>query len=223
MYRLNFAAVLAHWPLFVQGVAMTVLISVIAMSLAVVLGLLLALGQLSPLRPLRAGARLYIHLFRGIPLYVYIIWLYYGLALFLGVTLSPVHAGIIALSTLYAAYLAEIDRSGLQSIPATQIQAAVSLGLTPLQTFRDVVLPQAVRVVIPPTTSMFAAMLMDSSLLSVIGVMDLMRLIRVGASETFRSFEFYTAGAVVYVTLVLLVTRVSSLLERRYRFEGGHA
>jgi His/Glu/Gln/Arg/opine family amino acid ABC transporter permease subunit len=219
MPRLDFAAVIAHWPLFLRGVGTTVLVSVVAMSIAVVLGLVIAGCQLAPIRPLRVAANLYVRVFRGIPLYVYIIWLYYGLALLLGVTLSPLQAGIIALSTLYAAYAAEIDRGGLLAVPRAQVEAAVALGLTPLQTFRDVVLPQAVRVVVPPTTSLFAAMLMDSSLLSVIGVMDLMRLVRVGASETFRSFEFYTAGALVYVALVLLVTRASAWLERRYRFE----
>jgi polar amino acid transport system permease protein len=136
----------------------------------------------------------------------------------LGLRISPIQAGVLCLSTLYGAYLAEIDRGALQSIPKEQNQAAVSLGLTPWHTFWDVTLPQAVRIIIPPTTNLFSVMVMDSSLVSVIGVTELMRLTKVGASDTFRAFEFYTAAAVIYVVLVLVVTRSSRYLERRYQF-----
>ena len=217
-YQLNFAPVFARADLFVQGVAMTLYVSVVAMSLAIVLGLIIALCRMAKFAPLSRVGRVYVQLFRGIPLYVYIIWVYYGLAMLLGVRFSPLQAGVICLSTLYGAYLAEIDRGALQSIPKEQTQAALSLGLTPAQTFKDVILPQAIRTIIPPTTNLFAIMLMDSSLVSVIGVMELMRLTKIGASDTFRSFEFYTAAAVIYVGLVLLFTRLSASLERRYKF-----
>ncbi len=124
---------------------------------------------------------------------------------------------MICLSTLYGAYLAEVDRGALASIPKEQKEAALALGLTPSQTFWSVVLPQAVRRALPPTTNLFAVMLMDSSLVSVIGVTDLMRLVRIGASESFRALEFYTTGGVIYVGLVLVITRLSRLLERRFR------
>lgn len=218
-YRFNFQPVLARADLFLEGVSMTVAVSLLSMALAVVLGLIVALASLSRFRFLRRAARFYVQLFRGLPLYVYILWLYYGLALWLGVKFTPLQAGVICLATLYGAYLAEIDRSAIQSIPRQQSEAALSLGLSPAQTFRFVVLPQALRVIVPPSTNLFAVMIMDSSLLSVIGVTDLMRLIRVGASDTFRSFEFYTAGAFLYVGLVLSVSRFSSRLERRFRFQ----
>jgi His/Glu/Gln/Arg/opine family amino acid ABC transporter permease subunit len=218
-YRFNFQPVLARADLFLEGVSMTVAVSLLSMALAVVLGLIVALASLSRFRFLRLAGRFYVQLFRGLPLYVYIIWLYYGLALWLGVKFTPLQAGVICLATLYGAYLAEIDRGAIQSIPRQQSEAALSLGLSPAQTFRFVVLPQALRVIVPPSTNLFAVMLMDSSLLSVIGVTDLMRLIRVGVSDTFRSFEFYTAGALIYVGLVLSVSRLSARLERGVRFQ----
>jgi His/Glu/Gln/Arg/opine family amino acid ABC transporter permease subunit len=204
--------------LLVLGVAMTIYVSILSMAVAIVLGLIIASMRMSKAPVLQAVGRTYVRIFRGIPLYVYIIWVYYGLALLFGIRFQPIQAGVICLSTLYGAYLAEIDRGALQSIPKEQTQAAVSLGLTPMQTFWDVILPQAVRIIIPPTTNLFAVMLMDSSLVSVIGVAELMRLTKVGASETFRAFEFYTTAAIIYVALVLVVTRASRRLERRYQF-----
>jgi His/Glu/Gln/Arg/opine family amino acid ABC transporter permease subunit len=217
-YQLNFGPVLEQWDLFIQAIGMTLYVSAVSMTLATVIGLVVALARMSGIPLLASGAKIYVHLFRGVPLYVYIIWLYYGLALFLGIKLSPLQAGIICLSTLYGAYLAEIDRGALQSIPKEQNEAALALGLTPAQTFREIILPQALRTIIPPTTNMFAVMIMDSSLLSVIGVTDLMRLVRTGASESFRSLEFYTVGAVVYVFLVLLFTRFSRFLEGKFSY-----
>lgn len=217
-YELDFAAVFERADLLILGVAMTIYVSIVSMVVAIILGLIVASMRMSKPAALQTAGRLYVRLFRGVPLYVYIIWVYYGLAMLLGLRFSPIQAGVLCLSTLYGAYLAEIDRGALQSIPKEQTQAAVSLGLTPLQTFWDVTLPQAVRIIIPPTTNLFAVMVMDSSLVSVIGVMELMRLTKVGASDTFRAFEFYTAAAVIYVALVLVVTRASRHLERRYQF-----
>lgn len=213
-----FQPVLSRSDLFVEGVRMTLLVALCSIGVAVVLGVLIALAQLSPLAPLRGAAVAYVQVMRGIPLYVYIIWLYFGLALGTGISLAPISAGVIALSTLYAAKLAEVDRGAIQAIPRQQREAAAALGLTPWETFRYVIGPQALRIVIPPTTTYFATMIMDSSLVSVIGVTELMRLIRQGASDTFRPFEFYTAGAIIYSSLVFAVTRMAAFLERRVQF-----
>jgi polar amino acid transport system permease protein len=217
-YELNFAPVIEQSDLFVQGVMMTLYVSVISMLIAVIWGFIIAISQMTKLRPLRTAARVYVQFFRGIPLYVYILWLYYGLDVFLGIRFSPLQAGVICLSTLYGAYLSEIDRGALESISKGQSEAALSLGLTSAQTFVDVILPQAIRIVIPPTTNMFAIMVMDSSLVSVIGVTELLRIMKEGASNTFRTMEFYTVGAVIYASLVFLITRISARLERKYQF-----
>lgn len=197
---------------------MTFYVSITAMTLAIVLGLIIAVCRMGPITPLSVAANAYVQLFRGIPLYVYILWLYYGLDVFLGIQFSPVQAGVICLSTLYGAYLSEIDRAAIESISKGQTEAALSLGLTHYQSFKDVILPQAIRIIIPPTTNMFAIMVMDSSLVSVIGVTELLRLMRIGASDTFRTLEFYTTGAVIYATMVFIITRVSARLERSYQF-----
>jgi ABC-type amino acid transport system permease subunit len=133
--------------------------------------------------------------------------------------LTAIQAGIICLATLYAAYLAEIDRAALEAIPRQQREAAASLGLTPFQTFRLVVLPQAFRIMLPPTTNMFAGMVMDTSLVAIIGVDELLRVVRSGASDTFRSMEFYTAGALIYLALVLAITWLSRRVEARVQLD----
>lgn len=217
-YELNFAPVIERSDLFVQGLMMTLYVSIISMIIAVIWGFIIAVCQTARFAPLRTGARVYVQFFRGIPLYVYILWLYYGLDVFLGLRFSPLQAGVICLSTLYGAYLSEIDRGALESISKGQTEASLSLGLTSFQTFMDVILPQTIRIIIPPTTNMFAIMVMDSSLVSVIGVAELLRLMKEGASDTFRTMEFYTVGAVIYASLVFLITRISARLERKYQF-----
>jgi polar amino acid transport system permease protein len=218
-YTPDFDPVWERADLLLDGLAMTFLLALTAMAAAIVLGLLVAVAQMSSVRPLRGLATQYVQLARGTPLYVYIFWLYYSLGGATGILLTPFQAGVICLATLYAAYLAEIDRGALQAVQREQREAAKALGLSPLQSFRDVVLPQAVRTVIPPTTNVFAMLVMDTSLVSAIGATELIRLARVGSSETFRPFEFYTVMGMIYVAVVLAISGLSAWLERRLRYE----
>jgi len=168
-----------------------------------------------PLVPL--VAQLYINIFRAIPLFVFIIWLYYGLPIMLGINFPPVTAGVICLSMQYAGWLAEIYRAGIGAIPRGQREAALSLGLTPLQAFRDVVFPQALRIIVPPIGNNFVGMLKDSSLVSIIGVFELVRQANLAVSLTFRPFEFYTVVAVLFIVLTQLLSHGVTRLERRMR------
>ncbi len=214
-YRPDFGPVFDNLDVLVAGLIVTFALALAAMSVALLLGWLLALMQMSAWRPLRMVGTAYVQLFRGTPLYIYLFWLYYSFATLSGIRLTEIVAGIICLATLYAAYLAEINRGALGSIPGTQAQAGLALGLSPWQNFRHVVAPQAVRVVIPPTTNMFAGMIMDTSLVSAIGVAELIRVTRIESSATFRPFEFYTAAGLIYVAIVLSVSAISAWLERR--------
>ncbi|MEX2547825.1 MAG: amino acid ABC transporter permease [Chloroflexota bacterium] len=214
-YQPDFGAVFANLDVILAGLVMTFVLAIAAMFSALILGLILALMQMSTWRPLRTIGVAYVQLFRGTPLYIYLFWLYYSFATVSGIRLTELTAGIICLATLYGAYLAEINRGALRAIPSTQSQAGLALGLSPWQNFRHVILPQAVRIVIPPTTNMFAGVIMDTSLVSAIGVAELIRVTRVASSETFRPFEMYTAAGLIYVVVVLGVSGLSAWLERR--------
>lgn len=207
-----------RWQVLWSGLLLTIFITVVSMAIALVLGLVIGLARMSKFRPLSLAAQLYINVFRAIPLFVFLIWLYYGLPIVLGINFDPIVAGIICLSMQYAGWLAEIYRSGIGAINKGQREAAMSVGLTRFETFKDVVFPQALRIIIPPIGNNFVGMLKDSSLVSIIGVFELIRQSQLAVSQTFRPFEFYTATALIYIALTLLLSQGVNLLERRQRF-----
>lgn len=204
-----------RWELLVKGLGMTLYVSLLGMILALALGLLIANMRMSKFAPLRWVAQAYINIFRAIPLFVFIIWMYYGLPIVLGIDFGPITAGVICLALQYAGWLAEIYRSGIGAIGKGQREAALSLGLTRFQTFADVVFPQAFRIMLPPMGNNFVGMLKDSSLVGIIGVFELVRQAQLAVSQTFRPFEFYTAIAIIYIILTQVLSQGVSILERR--------
>jgi His/Glu/Gln/Arg/opine family amino acid ABC transporter permease subunit len=219
-YEFHFEAVLQQWQWIARGLVMTVYISTVSMALALVLGLVIALCSLSRSAPLRFLAHLYVQVFRGIPLLVFIIWMYYGVSMAVGVNFNPISAGILCFTLQYGSWLSEIYRSGIQAVGRGQREAAASLGLTEAQALASVVLPQAIRIVLPGIANMFVGLIKDSSLVSVIGVFELMRQAQLAASLTFRPFEFYTVTAGVYIVLTFIVARALAVLERRTHIPG---
>ncbi|MGD8738490.1 MAG: amino acid ABC transporter permease [Anaerolineae bacterium] len=143
--------------------------------------------------------------------------MYYGVAMLVGVNFQPFTAGAIALTTQYGAYMAEIYRSGIQAIERGQREAAVSMGLTTTQTYRHIILPQALRIVLPSLGNMWIAMIKDSSLLSIIGVMEIMRTAYLNSNDYFRPFEFYTLAALLYIALTFLFFYSNQALERKLK------
>lgn len=214
-FHLDWSYVIDRYPLLLKGLGMTVLISIMGMLLALVLGLLIASMRMSKYRPLNWLAQLYINVFRAIPLFVFIIWMYYGLPIVVGIDFDPITAGVLCLALQYAGWLAEIYRSGIGAIGKGQREAALSLGLTRFQTFVDVIFPQAFKIMLPPMGNNFVGMLKDSSLVGIIGVFELVRQAQLAVSQTFRPFEFYTAIAIVYILLTQLISQGVSYLERR--------
>lgn len=207
--------VTSRWELLASGLGITLYVSILSMALALLLGLIIALLRMSKLRPVSFLAQLYINTFRAIPLFVFLIWLYYGLPIVIGVNFAPITAGVACLTIQYSSWMAEIYRSGISAIGKGQTEAAVSLGLTKFQTFTDVIFPQAIRIIIPPTGNMFVGMLKDSSLVGIIGVFELVRQAQLAVSQTFRPFEFYTAIAIIYILLTVILSQGVSVLERR--------
>jgi His/Glu/Gln/Arg/opine family amino acid ABC transporter permease subunit len=204
--------------LLLWGLEWTVGISVISMALSLVLGLAVAVMRLSTIPPLRNIATLYINVSRAVPLFVFIIWVYYGLSIVVGINFAPLVAGIGCLTLQYAGWLAEIFRSGIQAVDKGQREASYAIGMSPTQSFTSIILPQALRITIPSIANMFVGMLKDSSLVSVIGVFELIRQTQLAVSQTFRPFELYTAATAIYLLLTLGAARMVSVVEQRYRY-----
>ena len=216
-YQPDIGVVIKQLPLILRGLELTLYVAVLAMALALVIGLIIALMRISPFIALRLFANGFIQFFRGIPQFVFLLWLYYGIALLFGINFQPITAGVIALSIQYGAYLSEIFRSGIQSVHKGQIEAGLSVGMSRFRIYQRIVLPQAFRVVLPPTVNMWISVLKDTALVSVIGVNELMRVTQIQSNYTFRPFEFYTTAALIYVALTLFFARIATMIETRVK------
>jgi len=212
---------------YLNGLMLTLVLSVVAQTLGTVLGLFAALGRMSRMTPLRFLIRGYVWIMRGTPLLVQIVFIYTGLAaggifrfedISLGILTIPgnVQAGLVALSLNEAAYMAEIIRAGISSVDPGQTEAAKSVGMTYALLMRRIVLPQATRFVIPPLGNEFNAMLKNTTLVSVIGVPELLLTTETLTSATFRVFELYSVVALYYLTLTTLWGFVQGRIELRF-------
>jgi len=198
-----------------QGVFTTVYVSAISITIAFVLALLGATARLSSNGFAIAIASFYTSFFRGVPLLIQIYLIYLGIPQ-LGYVVGAVPAGILALSLCYGAYMTEIFRAGISSIPRGQWEASRAIGLSPLQTMMRVILPQSMRLIIPPTGNQFISMLKDSSLVSVIGVWELMFLARTQGRAEFRHLEMLITAAVLYWLLSIVLETVQARLEKHF-------
>lgn len=208
--------ILDNLPLFLDGVRITIFISLVAFALSIVFGLVVAVLRMSKsriLQPVMAG---YINLFRAIPLLVFILFVYYGVAISFDLQVSAIQAGIFALTLQYSAWLGEIFRGGIQAVPHGQREAALSVGMGRARTFFTVIMPQATRIAIPPTGNMFIGMIKDSSLVYLIGVPELLRVSNRLANRTFRYFEVYLTTVLIYLVLTTAIYFLVKYLERRF-------
>jgi His/Glu/Gln/Arg/opine family amino acid ABC transporter permease subunit len=200
--------------LLFKGLRKTLWLAALSMALALVGGLPIALARMSRIKPLSWLASIYINIVRGIPLLILIIWVYFGLAIWIDVTFSAFEAGIISLTVLHTAWMAEIYRAGLQAVPKGQREAAASLGMGRTRAFFSVVLPQAVRLVIPTSGNDFVGMVKDTSLVGIIGIFELYRTGQRLVNDTFLPFETYTIVAVMYIAVVFVIDQLVRFLER---------
>ena len=201
-------------PLLVQGLAITLFLGITSFAAGAVLGLLLALARLSTRRWLRTLAVAYVSIFRGTPMLVQILLIYFGLPQ-LGIVLEPIPSALLALSLNAASYLSENFRSGILGVERGQREAASAIGMTYVQALRRIILPQALRIATPAVGNRFVALMKDTSLASVVPVVDLTRVADQVGSATFRYIEMFVIVALVYwiVNTVLSVGQES--LERR--------
>ena len=211
---LDFGLVFENADAILQAVLVTVLLAFFAEALGVVLGLVFALLKISRFRILSFPAQLYIDVFRGTPLLVQIIFIYFATPL-IGLRLESLFfAGLTALTLNSAAYVAEIFRSGIQSIDRGQMEAGRASGLSYGQTMRYIVVPQAFRRVIPPLTNEFVVIIKDTSIVSVIGLEELLRAARVLQSATANATPLVVA-ALIYLAICLPLIYLANGLERR--------
>jgi glutamine transport system permease protein len=209
-----------YLPFLLAGAGTTLAITAVAAAIATVFGLLLALARISGWRILSWPAYAYIEFFRTTPPLIQIIWFYFVVPVLIGYDLNSFQAASIALGLNVAAFLGEIFRAGIQGVDATQRDAAQVLGLSRVDTYRFVVLPQALRIVLPPATTTIMLLLKATALASAIGTMELTRVGQLVAIETFRPFEILTAVAVIYFIINYPIALAARYLERRLAISG---
>ena len=208
--------------LVATGAAYTLFLSLVSIVLACIVAFFGALARLSRNGLAFGVATFYISFFRGTPLLLQVYLLYWGLPQ-IGWTISALPAGIIALTMCYGAYLAEIFRAGIQSVPRGQWEAATAMGLHKGLVMWLVVLPQAIKIIIPPIGNQFIAMLKDSSLISVLGVWELMFLARTLGRSEFKHFEMLITAAIIYWMMSGVFELIQSRIEARYKTGDEHS
>ena len=208
---------LKYMPLLLRAALVTIEISAAAMSIAIALGLLMAILRVFGPRLVAWLVLAFIEVIRGTPLLIQLFIIFYGLPA-IGIRFSPLWAAVIGLGINYAAYEAENYRAGIQSIPQGQMDAALALGLSRTQTIRKIVLPQAVRLVIPPVTNDFIALLKDSSLVSVITMVELTKMYGQLAATNYDYIGIGLLTAAIYFVLGLPIARLSRTLEGRLAY-----
>lgn len=211
----RFDVIMGYLPLLFQGMRLTFQLTLIAVAIGTVIGLIFSLFRISRFTLLSLLAKGYVDFFRGTPLLVQIFLIHFGFPQLLGMNAFPAYlSGTIALSLNSGAYIAEIFRGGIQSIHRGQMEAARSLGMTFGQAMVYIILPQAFKRSIPPLGNEFIAMLKDSSLVSVIALQELMMSGRIMQGRSFRPFETWVTVALLYLAMTITISQFVSYLER---------
>jgi len=212
MYQLHFEIILDYIPAILAGLVTTVEISIMSILCGTVIGIAGALAKTSSKTILVALANVYVEWIRNTPLHIQILFIYFGLGIFFDI--SPIIASVAALSIFSGAYITEIIRAGIQAVPKGQTEAALSIGMTDLQIMFLVVMPQAIRKILPPLAGQFITLIKDSSLVSVIAMTDLTYVAKNIVTNTFRAFEVWLAIAVFYFVLSFVLSLAVRRLER---------
>jgi len=215
MYQFNFGIVLKHLDVFVYGVALSLKITIIALVIGITIGLIAAILSLSKIRIINILVISYVEFFRCTPVLVQLIWVYYALPAISGISINAFFAVIIALSLNSGAFYAEAFRAGIQAVPKGQDLAAISIGMSNFQKYFYIILPQGIRNMIPMGVSLVVSMFKESSLVSTLGVFELMYRAQVLAAQTYRPFEVLTLAAGIYFIIAYPFTLISRKLEKR--------
>ncbi|ASN06899.1 amino acid ABC transporter permease [Virgibacillus necropolis] len=202
-------------PFLLEGIPLTLMISIIGMALGLVIGLFLALARGSEAKLWRYPARMYISFMRGTPILVFLFILYFGLP-FMGIELSAVLAATLGFGLNSAAYIAEINRSALNSIDRGQWESAKALNIGYWKTMRKIILPQATRIAVPPLTNVFMDIVKATSLAAVITVPEIFQKAQIVAGRSFDSMTMYITIALIYWPICMLISFAQDRLENKY-------
>ena len=208
---------LSNLQFLISGFSITILISFFSIFFSLLIGFFISLLGMSLTKPLIWFNRAYIEIFRSIPLLVLLLWVYYGLPIVFGISFGPFIAGIISLALSDSAFEAEIFRAGLQSISIGQRDAAKSLGLNKYQEMRFIILPQALRIILPAIGNQFVYVIKMSSLVSIIGLADLTRKANELVVSVYRPLEIYTFLVFEYLILILIISYFVRKLEKKLK------
>ncbi len=200
-------------PLLPKGILYTLAVTLMGSAAAILVGLLVGLGKLSRYRFVQVGVSIYTEILRGVPLLVLLYYVYYALGEFFNI--PALAAAVMGFGFCYGAYMADVFRAGIEAIPREQGEAARSLGMTSRQAMFQIILPQALRTIVPAVGNQTLGMLKDTSLVSVIAISDILRVGNEYATKYFNYFETYTYVALTYLALTLLMSRFVLYLETR--------
>ncbi|PWC76988.1 amino acid ABC transporter permease [Azospirillum sp. TSH64] len=214
-YQWDFSPVLTRWPLLLDGLLNTVKIAAIAIVFGVLVGLVLALLRLSPRRLLRLPAAVFVEFYRNTPPIVHFFWFFYALPVVLNISLDPLVAAVLALSTQSGAFYAEVFRGGIRSIERGQWEGAKALGMTHTQLMRRIVVPQAATRMVAPFVERSFELIKTTALASTLAYGELLYQAMMVNSETFRPLEVYTAVALLYLVLLVSCSALARVAEAR--------
>jgi polar amino acid transport system permease protein/polar amino acid transport system substrate-binding protein len=205
-------------PSLLSGLRVTIEIAIISLILAVIIGIILGLFSISTSKILKGIATSYIYVVRGTPLMIQALFLFFGVGQAFNIRFDPMIAAIITLTVNASAYMAEIFRGGIQAINSGQMEAARSLGLTYPKAMRKVILPQAVKIMIPSILNQFIVTLKDTSILSVISIRELTATGQIIIARNYKALQMYAIVACMYFVLITVLTLISSYIERKISY-----
>lgn len=217
MTNLDFASMLKYWPLFLQGTISTIEFTIGAVIIGVILGILAAFMKMSKVKIISFIGKAYIEVIRGTPSLVQLFIIYFGISEVLNLNIPKFYAAVFALGINSGAYVAEIIRAGIEAVDRGQMEAARSLGMPHGMAMRYIIMPQAIKNILPALGNEFIVLLKESSIVSVIGASDLMRQQEIISSVTYKPFEPLIVIAMIYFVMTLFLSRLMGIFERRLK------
>jgi polar amino acid transport system permease protein len=215
MYQFDWSIIPPIIPVLLKGLGLTLQIAITSIVISMILAVPLALARMAPLPALRWPAQMYIEIFRGTPMLIQLVWVYYALPAVLGLQIPAFIAVVMALAANLTAFMSEAYRAALQSVPKEHVEAGQVIGLSRWDILRYITIPQAFRQQIPVILSLDISLFKDTALVSALGVSDLTFTANIQSSQTFRPMEIYTFVAAMYFMVAFPLTLLTSYLERR--------
>ncbi|HPR81514.1 MAG TPA: amino acid ABC transporter substrate-binding protein/permease [Enterococcus sp.] len=204
-----------NYKVLLTGLGKTIALALISFALALVVGVIFGLFSVAPIKGLRVFASIYVDIIRGIPMMVLAFFIFFGLSDAIGVTIPDFAAGVITLTLNASAYISEIVRGGINAVPKGQMEASRSLGLSYLRTMQKIILPQAIRIMIPSFVNQFVISLKDTTIISVIGVVELLQTGKIIVARTMQSTYVYLIIAIMYLIVITALTKFAKVLEKK--------